>query len=102
MSPRHPPTTFFDNPPPIGEPLAEPEMIPVNEPEPQRNKGGGNVPTRVTATPPRHRRRGLLDRLEDWLGHREPTRFVTPDGRRFVFDWYGLYYGSRNFYTWNN
>ena len=40
------------------------------EPEPQRNKGGGNLPTRVTNLPSRPQRRGLLDRLEDWIGRR--------------------------------
>ena len=67
---RHPTTTFFDNPPACEEPITDPAEPPVNDPEPQRNKGGGNTPTRVTSTPIRPRRRGLLDRLEGWLGHR--------------------------------
>ena len=44
---------------------------------------------------------GLGATPEDWLGHREPTTFVTADGRRFAFDWYSDYHGVRQFYTWN-
>ena len=62
----------------------------------------GEDMTRIRAIYKTASQGGLGATPEDWLGHREPTRFVTPDGRRFVFDWYGLYYGSRNFYTWNN
>ena len=43
---------------------------------------------------------GLGAMPADWLGHREPASFVTSDGKRFDFDWYSDYYGSRNFYTW--
>ena len=45
---------------------------------------------------------GLGATPTDWLGHHEPTTFFTADGQSFVFDWYSDYYGSRNFYTWNN
>ena len=44
---------------------------------------------------------GLGATPADWLGRREPSEFVTPDGRRFVFDWYSDYLGVRQFYTWN-
>ena len=62
----------------------------------------GEDMTRIRAIYKTASQGGLGATPEDWIGHREPTRVVTPDGRRFVFDWYGLYYGSRNFYTWNN
>ena len=39
---------------------------------------------------------------EDWVGHHEPSVYTTADGRRFAFDWYSVYNGSRNFYTWSN
>ena len=45
---------------------------------------------------------GLGAMPEDWLGHHEPSVFTAADGRRFAFDWYGIYNGARTFYTWSN
>jgi alpha-galactosidase len=45
---------------------------------------------------------GLGATPTDWLGHNEPCRFETADGRIFDYDWYGDYHGVRRFYTWSN
>lgn len=47
-------------------------------------------------------RGGLGAYPTDWLGHNVPSRFETPDGRRFDFNWYRVYDGVRRFYTWGN
>lgn len=33
----------------------------------------------------------------DWLGHNVCSRFETPDGQKFSYDWYQYYDGVRNF-----
>lgn len=45
---------------------------------------------------------GLGAKPTDWLGHNVMSRYETPDGKKFNFDWYRGYDGVRTFYTWNN
>ena len=55
---------------PTPEPTSEPQPKPAQEPVPestppqQGNKGGGHVSYTTRSVP---RKRGLLDRLEEWL-----------------------------------
>ncbi len=37
-----------------------------------------------------------------WVGQNVMSRFKTPDGREFNYDWYREYDGVRSFYTWEN
>ena len=45
---------------------------------------------------------GLGAEPTDWLGHNTVSRFETPDGRVFEYDWYREYRGVRRFYQWSN
>ncbi len=37
-----------------------------------------------------------------WIGNDEPNRFETPDGKEYIYDWYKIYDGVRNFLEWSN
>ncbi len=39
---------------------------------------------------------------KDWIGHSTPSVFETTDGGKFIMDWYSIYDGVRDFYTWTD
>lgn len=45
---------------------------------------------------------GLGATPEKWVGVNQPSHFITPDGKRFAYDWFRGYNGSRRFYSWMN
>lgn len=45
---------------------------------------------------------GLDARSTHFVGDNAPSHLVTPDGRRFDYDWYSYYDGRRNGWTWQS
>nr|MBQ4319072.1 hypothetical protein [Clostridia bacterium] len=39
---------------------------------------------------------------EKWVGVNNPSQYITPDGKRYDYDWYRVYNGVRSVYSWMN